>query len=102
MTSYRSRRCNRRNRPSTRSDLLEAAPTADVVALQQQFHDLCVALLDTDDYQRIGAKDFKKKSAWRKLAAAFNVSDTLLERSYEWKDDGRIRAGRIRRGGEGA
>ena len=66
-----------------RAELLTAAPTADVVALQQQFHDLCVALLDAGDYQRIGTKDFKKKSAWRKLAAAFNVSDDLLERTIE-------------------
>jgi hypothetical protein len=75
---------------AVRADLLESAPVADVVALQKTFHDLCIALLDDDDYQAIKGKRFKKKSAWRKLAAAFNVSDSLLDRQYERDEDGRI------------
>jgi hypothetical protein len=76
--------------PVTRPDLLSAAPVADVVALQKAFHDLCIALLDDDDYQNIRGKRYKKKSAWRKLAAAFNVSDTLLEETTKRNEDGRI------------
>jgi hypothetical protein len=76
--------------PGERPGLLTAAPVADVVALQRTFAELCTALLEPGDYQRIGPKDFKKKSAWRKLAAAFNVSDTMLERNYDRRDDGRI------------
>ena len=74
----------------TRPDLLTAAPTADVVALQRQFAEMCSALLDDSDYQRIGNRQFKTKSAWRKLAAGFNVSDDLLEKTYTYRDDGRI------------
>jgi hypothetical protein len=76
--------------PATRVDLLTAAPVADVVALQKAFHDLCIALLEDDDYQNIRGKRYKKKSAWRKLAAAFNVSDTLLEETTKRNEDGRI------------
>jgi hypothetical protein len=75
---------------AVRADLLESAPVADVVALQKTFHDLCIALLDDDDYQAIKGKRFKKKSAWRKLAAAFNVSDTLLEETTKRNEEGRI------------
>jgi hypothetical protein len=76
--------------PIARPGLLTAAPVADALALQRTFHELCTALLDRSDYQRIGATEFKKKSAWRKLAAAFNVSDTIVERNYERDNDGRI------------
>lgn len=72
--------------PLTRPDLLTAAPTADVLALQRDYLALCAALLDDGDFQ----DGVKKKSAWRKLAAAFNVSDTILERHYDYDDTGRI------------
>jgi hypothetical protein len=73
--------------PATRPDLLSAAPVADVVALQKAFHDLCIALLDDSDYQAISGKRYKKKSAWRKLAAAFNVSDTVLRSNIDREVD---------------
>ena len=75
----------------TRADLLTAAPTNDVVALQRDYLELCARLLDDGDYQAIGGKRYKTKSAWRKLAAAFNASDTLDERTYDYQDDGTIR-----------
>lgn len=69
----------------------QVAPTGDIVAAQAAYHELCGALLDPNtDYQRIGRKDFPKKSAWRKLAVAFNVSVSLVERSYERDGAGRI------------
>jgi hypothetical protein len=76
--------------PATRPDLLSAAPVSDVVALQRAYLDLSGALLDANDYQAIGGTRYKKKSAWRKLAAAFNVSDTILEKVYYRDEDGRI------------
>ena len=76
---------------TTRPDLLTAAPADDVLELQRQFLALCVALLDESDFQAIGGKRYKTKSAWRKLAAAFNVSDELVERIFDRDDDvGRI------------
>jgi hypothetical protein len=69
--------------PATRPDLLSAAPVADVVALQRAYLELSTALLDESDYQRIGGKRYKTKSAWRKLAAAFNVSDEIVDKVYD-------------------
>ncbi len=47
------------------------------------YQDLVKALLDKSDYQMIRTKDGmqpkKKKSAWRKLATAFNISDDIVE-----------------------
>ena len=47
------------------------------------YQDLVKALLDKSDYQMIRTKDGmqpkKKKSAWRKLATAFNISDDIIE-----------------------
>ena len=46
------------------------------------YQDLVKALLDKSDYQMIRTKDGmqpkKKKSAWRKLATAFNISDDIV------------------------
>jgi hypothetical protein len=57
--------------------LITAAPVADVQAIQAQYHELCNSLLDETDYQTIGSRQFRKKSGWRKLAVAFNVSTEL-------------------------
>ena len=59
---------------STAPSLLNQFDMVDVkhaAAVQKNFGDLVEALLDDNDYQ--GGK--KKKSAWRKLARAFNISD---------------------------
>jgi hypothetical protein len=58
--------------------LIHAAPTDQVLAVQTAYHALCDALLEQSDYQTIGDKQFRKKSGWRKLAVAFNVSTELL------------------------
>ena len=74
-----------------RTDLLTAAPVTEVVALQQQYRELCTGLLDArEDFQRIGSSDFKKKSAWRKLAVAFNVSTEVLDERETRDEAGRI------------
>jgi hypothetical protein len=62
-----------------RADLVTAAPVAAVVANQAAYYALCEALLDESDYQSIGKGRFKKKSAWTKLAAAFNVSTEVVD-----------------------
>lgn len=63
------------------SGLIHAAPTAEVQAVQDAYRALCEALLDDSDYQTIGDKRFRKKSGWRKLAVAFNVSTELLNKT---------------------
>jgi len=54
-----------------------AAPVAQLVQQWQDYQQLTRDLLDDSDYQRIGSKQFKKKSAWRKYARAFNISDRV-------------------------
>jgi hypothetical protein len=68
-----------------RADLIAAAPAAEVAELQRQYAELCHALLDASDLQSIGGKVFKKKSAWRKLGVAFNVSDETVD-EHETRD----------------
>lgn len=48
-------------------------------AFMQNYQELVNRLLDKEtDYQNIGGKNAKKKSAWRKLATAFNISDEII------------------------
>lgn len=53
-------------------------------AFMNNYQDVCKALLDKSDYQNVvingKPKPFKKKSAWRKIATAFNISDDILEK----------------------
>ena len=51
----------------------------DAKAFMDNYQDLVEALLDPSDYQKIGGKKFKKKSAWRKLATAFNITDEVVK-----------------------
>lgn len=78
-----------------RGDLVTAAPVDDVVALQRQYVKLCSALLDATDIHRIrddkgNWREYKKRSAWRKLAVAFNVSAETVEYDETRDDDGAI------------
>lgn len=47
-------------------------------AFMKNYQDVVKALLDDNDVQDIGGKEFKKKSAWRKLATAFRISDEII------------------------
>lgn len=77
-------------RPEPASIVKQTVATVEVVAAQEAYHELCKQLLDKSDYQTIGRKDFRKKSGWRKLAVAFNVSVELITREYERDATGRI------------
>lgn len=65
-----------------------AQPVAEIVAQWTEYQQLTAALLDETDYQKIGAKKFKKKSAWRKYARAFNISDRVVFEEIVRADDG--------------
>ena len=47
-------------------------------AFMDNYQELVDRLLKESDYQEIGDKKAKKKSAWRKLATAFNISDEII------------------------
>ncbi|MDR2830068.1 MAG: hypothetical protein LBB45_03370 [Methanobrevibacter sp.] len=61
-------------------------------AIQQwkAYQTLTQRLLDESDYQDIKGKRFKKKSAWRKLCKAFNLSTTIIDREIMKDDKGRV------------
>lgn len=85
--------------PQTSMDVVRVAesalmqPVGDaaaILAANRSYQHLCESLLVDDDYQQIQDKKFRKKSAWRKLAAAFGVSDEIVDRQYDRDDQGRI------------
>lgn len=72
---------------STAPTTIQPLQTVDVDAAKDfmnNYQELVEALLDESDYQPIqtanGIKKSKKKSAWRKLATAFNISDDVIEK----------------------
>ena len=76
----------------------ELVPIQETVSLPitveqavQQWNDyqrLTQALLNATDYQKIGKREFKKKSAWRKYARAFNITDRVTFEHIERASDG--------------
>ena len=54
----------------------------------EAYQDLTRRLLTKEDYQKIGNREFKKKSAWRKYARAFNVSCEKVSEEITRGDDG--------------
>lgn len=54
------------------------------------YEQLTEKLLKPSDYQKTGQKSFKKKSAWRKYATAFNISDEIVDEEIIRDDNYRI------------
>ena len=70
----------------TTSNTFELVDVESAKAFMDNYQQVVDALLDDKDYQKMGKSKFKKKSAWRKLATAFNISDTIIN-SEEVRDD---------------
>src|SRR5262245_39670503 len=60
------------------SILRPVASSEEVLAAWQQFQELKRNLLTLDDYQDVQGRPRIKKSGWRKIAAAFGISDQIL------------------------
>ncbi|MBQ2832411.1 hypothetical protein [Methanobrevibacter sp.] len=65
-------------------------------AYMNNYQEAIKALLTPEDYQTIANKDFKKKSAWRKLATAFRISDEIVNEQLEYDDVNQIIRARYR------
>ena len=65
---------------TTTAPLLQQADIEGTVAFFNNYQELTQQLLDTHDYQKLGEKQFKKKSAWRKYATAFSITDRVVEK----------------------
>src|SRR3954465_6980305 len=73
------------NHPAARADsshevsvIRPVASAEEVLAAWQQFQDVKRSLLTLEDYQEIQGRARIKKSGWRKIAAAFGISDQIL------------------------
>ena len=65
-------------------------------AYMNNYQEAIKAMLTPEDYQTIANKDFKKKSAWRKLATAFRISDKIVDEELEFDDANQIIRARYR------
>lgn len=59
-------------------------------AFMDNYQELVDRLLKESDYQEIGDKKAKKKSAWRKLATAFNISDEIIHEEEKRDESSQI------------
>jgi hypothetical protein len=88
-----------------KDDLPAMSPETAKQAMQR-YQEICKAMLEPSDFQKIGEKDFKKKSAWRKLARAFDISDEIVKEQREELEKGgflyRIHVKAMSRGGRSA
>lgn len=71
-------------------DSTVALPVPVDMAVEQwdQYQELTRRLLNESDYQEIGQRKFKKKSAWRKYARAFNITDRVTYEEITRDEDG--------------
>ena len=75
----------------------EMVDPEDAAAFMDNYQEVCDAMLKETDYQNIGGKKAKKKSAWRKLATAFRISDEIVNEQLVFDDvDGQIISARYK------
>jgi hypothetical protein len=58
----------------------------EAVSTMRAFQELKSKLLDENDVVQIEGKKYIKRSGWRKIALAFNISTEIVEVSREEKD----------------
>jgi len=81
-----------------RSEVIRPLDAGQLEESFRAYQELCHRLLDPSDYQQAGKKSFKKKSAWRKLATAFDLDVALVRTSVERDEHGQpLRASVIAR-----
>lgn len=80
------------NSPTVNS--FEMVNVESAKAFMDNYQEVCKALLDNSDFQkvRMNGKEtaFKKKSAWRKIATAFNISDEVIKEEINRDDNYQI------------
>lgn len=55
------------------------------------YQEITKQMLDKSDYQDIKGKKFKKKSAWRKYARAFNITTEIVDKEICKTDKGQVK-----------
>jgi hypothetical protein len=69
---------------------LQVVNVDSAVEFWHKYQELTEKLLDPSDYHIKGNTKFKKKSAWRKYATAFNISTEIIEKDLTRDEKGRI------------
>src|SRR5690606_29878411 len=77
--------------PMTFAEVVDRLATDEALEQQRQlmtaYDRACRALISENDIQREGRREFKKKSAWRKLARAFAISTQIVRIERWWDED---------------
>jgi hypothetical protein len=82
---------------SNELQVMENTPTTSTIdvdnAIQEwkAYQEVTKLILDDGDYQNIKGKRFKKKTAWRKYARAFNVSTEIIKEDIIKTEKGQVR-----------
>lgn len=76
--------------PTPLSNQFDIVDVEAAKEFMDNYQELVEILLDESDYQQIGEKNAKKKSAWRKLATAFNISDSIVHEEETRDETGQI------------
>jgi len=75
--------------PVVSSGIVRPAVSAEEFkAAWDEYRKLRNSILESEDIQKIGDNQYVKKSGWRKIATAFNLSDEIIEERREDKGDG--------------
>jgi hypothetical protein len=83
--------------PTISQDQFDMVDVEGASAYMDNYQELVEALLNETDYQKIGGKNAKKKSAWRKLATAFKISDDIVTEQLTFdENDGQIVSARYK------
>ena len=72
-----------------KDDLPAMSPTAALAAMRT-YQEICRKMLDATDYAEIAGKKYKKRSAYRKLARAFSISDEIIKEEREDLEKGGV------------
>ena len=67
----------------TNSIVMPAVSSKEAVTAWKQYEDMKKAIITKSDIQKIGDKDYLKKSYWRKIATFFNLSVEVVSEKEE-------------------
>lgn len=70
------------------STAMQSFNVEDALAQWEAYQIFTEKLLDKSDYIDIKGKAFKKKSAWRKYARAFNINTEIISKDITYNDKG--------------
>jgi len=59
------------------------------------YREMCKSLLERDDFQAVGDREFVKRSGFQKLAAAYGVSTRIVSQDFDYSDEGEIVRARV-------